>query len=159
MSATVAAVLTACGTQNPGGPDLAWTQVHEQTSCEALKPNYCTGLYGFTVTSDGRYTVGPSANAVQIDGTLSESERIALSSAAATVAGGAGKNSACDPDGTVPGVGDFVDLTNDRQVVSRVYELTFQGTCYRGGRDVALRLHADLRALMAKYYPLPFPPE
>jgi hypothetical protein len=158
IGATLAAGLTACRMQSPGGRDGSWTRVHEQTSCEALNRSYCAGVYGFTLMNDGRYTVGPAVNGAQINGALSDLEWAQLSSDAALVAGGLGGSPECDPAGTVPGVGDFVDMTDARDVVSRVYERSVRSTCYRGGRSRAVRLHADLIGLMAKYYPRPFPP-
>ncbi|HXK10929.1 MAG TPA: hypothetical protein VMT70_14870 [Vicinamibacteria bacterium] len=154
----VALGLWACRGQNPGAPDPSWIRVAERTSCEALNPSYCAGTYGFTVTSDGRYVVGPAENGVQVGGSLSEAELARLSADAARVAGGLGGGQQCDTAGTVPGVGDTVDLTDSRDGTSRVFDLEVKGTCTRGGRDQAVQLHDDLNALMLEYYPRPFPP-
>jgi len=156
--ATAALGLGACGGQNPGAADAAWVQVAERTSCEALNPSYCAGLYGFTVTSDGRYVVGPADDGAQAVGSISGAERAQLSADAALVVGSLGGGLQCDGAGSVPGVSDAVDLTDSRDGLSRVYDLGLKGTCYRGGRDHATRLHDDLKALLLKYYPRPFPP-
>ncbi len=153
ITTTMAMGLAGCGMENPGGPDASWIQVTEQTSCEAMVPSYCRGLYGFTVMNDGRYTVGPDPTGAQVSGSLTDSERSRISADAALVAGGLGASQECDGAGTVPGVGDHVDLMNSRGVVSRVFELGVRSTCYRGGRGRAIQLQADLQALMAKYYP------
>jgi hypothetical protein len=132
--------------QNPEGASASWMQVTEQTSCEDLVPSYCRGLYGFTVSSDGRYTVGPATSGAQISGSLTDSERSQISADASLVAGRVSGSKECDATGAVTGVGDFVDLTDSRGVVFRVFELG-RNTCYRGGRDRAIQLHADLQAL------------
>ena len=157
-SATAAVALgsTSCGSGNPGGPDATWVQVTEKTACEALVPAYCVGLYGFTVTSDGRYTVGPADGGAKLEGSLADKERVLIASDADALATNLGAAEVCDSSGTVPGVGDSVDLTDSRNVVTRVYALGLT-TCYRGGRAQATQLHKDLAGLMAQYYPRPFP--
>jgi hypothetical protein len=146
-----------CGSSNPAASDGAWTQVAEKTACEAMNPHECRGVYGFTVTPDGHYVVGPADDGTRITGSISDSERARLAEGAAQVAGRLPGSPQCDGPGTVPGVGDEVDLTDARGVVWQVYELTLEGTCFRGTRDGATRLHDDLEALMASYYPRPFP--
>jgi hypothetical protein len=123
-----------------------------------MNPSFCAGAHGFTVTSDGRYTVGPADSGAQIGGSISDPERVQLSADAAQVAVGLGGGRQCDTAGSVPGVSDTVDLTDSRDGVSRVYDLGSRGTCYRGGRDQAIRLHDDLKVLLLEYYPRPFPP-
>jgi hypothetical protein len=51
-----------------------------------------------------------------------------------------------------------VDVTLSAGDKLRVYEkgTTPNQTCVRGGRDAAARLHDDVAALMARYYPKPF---
>ena len=153
---TFALGLAACGSGNPGGPDTTWVQLTEKTACEALVPAYCVGLYGFTVTSDGRYTVGPNDAGAKLEGSLTDKERALIASDADALAANLGGAEVCDSSGTVPGVGDSVDLTDSRNVVTRVYALGLT-TCYRGGRARATQLHDDLAALMSRYYPRPFP--
>ena len=156
LLAAATAALSACGSGSPGGPDVTWVQVTEKTACEALVPAFCVGLYGFTVTSDGRYTAGPADDGTKLEGSLTDTERVRLSSDAAALAANLGVAEVCDSAGTVPGVGDSVDMYDSRNMVTRVYDLGLK-TCYRGGRTRATQLHDDLAALMARYYPRPFP--
>ena len=130
---TFALGLAACGAGNPSGPDATWVQVTERTACEALAPAYCVGLYGFTVTSDGRYTVGPNDAGAKLEGSLTDKERALIASDVNALAGNLGGAEVCDSSGTPPGVGDSVDLTDTRNVVTRVYAIGLT-TCYRGGR-------------------------
>lgn len=156
--AVAGATLVACG--SPSAPDASWVQVMERTSCEALVPEYCTGAFGFTVQSDGRFTVGPAENGASLTGALTESERIQISSDVAQVSSGLAASPQCDATHTIPGSSDQIDLADPRLGSVRVYDLggTPGSVCYRGGRDQAARLHTDLGALLAKYYPRPFPP-
>jgi len=145
----------ACG--SPSAPDSGWTQVSEHTACEALAPQYCTGAFGFAVQEDGRFTVGPSDSGATLTGTITAVERSRISSDAALVSASLTMTALCDEAHTIPGVGDRVDLTDTRAGTIPVYEAGLGGVCYRAGRDQAVKLHADLSALMAKYYPRPFP--
>ena len=156
LACTVALGLAACGSDSPGGPDRTWVQVTERTACEALAPAFCVGVYGFTVRSDGRYSAGPADDGTKLEGSLTDAERVRISSDAAALVASLGVAEVCDSAGAVPGVGDSVDLTDSRDVVTRVYELGLKA-CYRGGRALATQLHSDLSALMARYYPRPFP--
>lgn len=154
-SATIA--MTACA--SPSAPDGSWLQVSEQTTCEALLPTDCVGIYGFSVSSDGQYTVGPAESGQSLTGRLSEAEQSALSADAAAVAAHLGDPPECESGPIVAGVSDRVDLVDARQGRVRVYDQggTPGSVCTRGGRDRATKLHADLAALMARYYPRPFP--
>ncbi|MFI5184413.1 MAG: hypothetical protein ACHQNV_08445 [Vicinamibacteria bacterium] len=153
---TAALGMAACG--SPSAPDASWVQVAEHTACEAMNPQYCTGAFGFTVASDGRYTVGPADGGAAVSGSITSAERAQLSSDAALVSASLTSNPTCDPGPRIPGVGDRVDFVDSRGGTVPVYELGLGGVCYRASRDAAARLHADLAALMAKYYPRPFPP-
>ena len=152
-----AAGFAGCGAANPVASDPSWTQVAEKTSCEAMNPVWCRGIYGFTLTPDGHYVVGPADDGTRIEGTISDSERTRLSGDVAHVAGRLAGTPQCGGPGGVPGVGDEVDLTDAGNAVWKVYELTLNGSCTLGPRDAANRLHDDLQALMASYYPRPFP--
>ncbi len=156
LAAAIAGFL-ACGSSDPAASDAAWTQFAEKTACEAMDPHQCRGAYGFTVTLDGRYFVGPADDGTRIEGSISDSERARLSGDVARVAGRLGGSPQCDGPASVPGVGDEVDLTDARGVVWPVYALGMMGTCTLGTRDAATRLHDDLETLLASYYPRPFP--
>jgi hypothetical protein len=147
--------LAACG--GPSAPDGAWTQVAEHTTCEALAPQYCAGAFGFTVQSDGRFTVGPSDSGATLSGSVSASERAQLSIDAARVSSSLTTKAVCESAETIPGVGDRIDFTDARVGAVPVYEVGIRSVCYRAGRDEASKLHTDLSALMVKYYPRPFP--
>jgi hypothetical protein len=148
--------LFACGMTAPSG---GWSQVKEQTTCEALAPAFCVGAFGFTVQNDGRFTVGPADDGSMVSGALSASERAQVASDVALVSADLAGASQCDGGGAVPGVSDKVDLVDVTAGTVRVFDLggTVGSTCYRGGRDNAVRLHTDLSALMSRYYPRPFP--
>ena len=99
---TLAALgLAACGSQSPGAPDASLIQVTERTSCEAVNPSFCAGLYGFTVMSDGHYVVGPTDDGVQGGGSISEGELVQLSADAMRVVGGLGGSLQCDSVGSL----------------------------------------------------------
>ena len=151
-----ALALAACG--SPSAPDAGWLQFAEHTTCEALNPQYCTGGFGFTVQNDGRFSVGPSDSGVTVSGSLTASERAQLSTDAERVSASLTANQSCAPAQAVPGVGDRLDFVDSRAGAVRVYERGVGGVCYRAGREQAMNLHTDLAALMAKYYPRPFPP-
>jgi len=150
-------VLAACG--GPGAPDPGFVQVSERTTCEALQSRFCVGAFGFTVIGDGRFTVGPADDGSTRSGTLTGTELAGLTADAAQVSANLGASEQCDSVQGVPGVSDHIDLVDAGQGPVRVYDLggTPGSVCYRGGRDAATRLHADLGGLLAKYYPRPFP--
>lgn len=156
--AWAAAALVACG--SPSAPDPAWAQVTEHTTCEALVAQYCTGAFGFTVHSDGHFTVGPAENGASLTGVLTELEWRQVSTDVAEVSSNLAASPQCDPAQTIPGITDQIDLMDPRQGSVRVYDLggTIGNLCYRGGRQQAAKLHTDLGALTSKYYPRPFPP-
>jgi len=151
-------VLAGCGAR--GGPDAEWSQVSEHTTCEALAPSHCVGAYGFTVRSDGHYTVGPAPGGVALEGALTDAQRSQLSTDAAGVAAAASGSPQCVPINTLAGVTDRVDLVDPRGAGMRVYDLggTPGSACYVGPLEGVDRLHGDLATLMARYYPRPFPP-
>jgi hypothetical protein len=151
--------LFACGMSNSAAPSGGWVELKEQTTCEAMAPASCVGAFGFTVQNDGRFTVGPADDGSTLTGTLSEPERARISSDAALVGADLAGSPQCEAGSTVAGASDEVDLVDARLGPVRVFDRggTVGRTCYRGGRDHALRLHSDLSALIARYYPRPFP--
>ena len=153
--ACAALAMSACG--SPSTPDATWLQVAEHTTCEALSPQYCLGAFGFTVQSHGRFTVGPADSGATIAGSLTNLERTQLSSDAARVSASLATSPTCDAAPAVPGVGDRVDFIDSRLGSVPVYQVAVGSVCYRAGRAETTQLHSDLTALMAKYYPRPFP--
>lgn len=149
--------LTACGHDRPS--ESAWTQVSEHTGCEALNAPFCVGAFGFSVRNDGHFTVGPATGGETITGSITEAERLLLAADAEAVARNLTTDLACDRMALVPGVADQVDLVDGALQTVSVYQLNPGAVCYRAPREDALRLHTDLAALMARYYPRPFPPQ
>ena len=131
--------------------------VAEHTSCEALRPQYCVGAFGFTVQSDGRFTVGPADNGATVTGSITSSELMHLLADAAPVSASLTDRPLCDAAPTIPGVTDRLDLTEPGQGAVPVYQVGTGSVCYRAGREQTSKLHDDLAALMATYYPRPFP--
>jgi hypothetical protein len=154
-------IAVACGQSPPVAN--GWLQVKEQTQCEALNPSFCVGTYGFTLRRDGTYVVGPAPDGSVMSGSVPATDRARID---ADVSALEGQDQECESAVTVPGVVDTVDLTTPNHsptgpTVSLllVFDLgsTPNRTCYVGGRDHVIRLHDDLRALMARYYATPFP--
>lgn len=141
-----AVMLVACDTFRPVGSD--WLQVQEQTTCEALQPSACVGAFGFTLTRDGAVFLADHKDPAS----LPASERTQLAGEIAALDLGARVE--CDASPTIPGVTDHVDVTMTDGSVVRVFDkgTTPNQTCYRGGREAAIRLHDDVAAQMAKLY-------
>jgi hypothetical protein len=137
--------------------ESAWRQVSEHTGCEALSPQFCVGAFGFTVRPDGAFTVGPAGGGQTLGGTLTDAERVRISADAEAVGAHLTTDLACDRTALIPGVTDRIDLVSGGLETVSVYQINPGAVCYRAPRDAALRLHTDLAALMAKYYPRPFP--
>lgn len=153
-----ALAVAACG--SPSAPDAGWEEVAEHTSCEALLPQYCGGAFGFAVHSDGRFTVGPADDGATRSGAVTEPERAQIAADVSQVLAGLTASPQCEPAPAIPGLNDQVDISDGSRGSLRVYDLggTLGSLCYRGGRAEAVRLHSDLAALLARYYPRPFPP-
>jgi hypothetical protein len=150
----LALLLVGCGTSEP--PVVDWRDVQETTTCEALNPASCVGAAGFTVSVDGSWTAGPSASGDIRRGNVTSEERARLATDVLQISVGAAQ--VCDAAGNVPGISDVVDLTLAQSGPVRVFAkgTVPNQTCYRGGREAAVRLHDDLNALMLRYYPQPF---
>ncbi len=157
LLALIASGLVACGSASPATPDTPWIRVSEKTSCETMNPRECRGVYGFAVTPDGHYVVGPADDGTTVAGPITDSDRARLSGDVALVAGRLGRSPECGGAPSVPGGGDEVDLTDGQGVVRPVYAFTLKGVCTLGTRDGATRLHDDLQAMMTVCYPRPFP--
>lgn len=150
LASLALASLVAC--RSPAGPGPIadrWQEIREDTWC--FIPNaatYCLGLQGFAVTRDGVFSAGHV-----VSGRLSTAELSSLRGDLALL--DSAFRSECDSQ---PGHSDFQDevqLTLKDEPAVRLY--SFSEGCYRGGRAQALQVTADMHALMAKYYPIPFP--
>src|SRR5271165_2641770 len=114
----VLGIATACavfprhrGVVQAAQPDRTPT-VTVSTSCEAMVPAYCQGRFGFRVTADGAFLVGPEPTGRSVSGHLRNAESRALRSAATQVL--AGINALlveCHIRPAVPGVGERVDVS------------------------------------------------
>jgi hypothetical protein len=159
--------LSACGPSGAPGngvPQLyaqpAWTSLTEKTACGSADPRNCAGAYGFTVTHDGRYTIGPAPGGQTATGQIDGSSLAQLNGDALMFAGvDPATTASCGGGISIAGVADDVQLTLADGTGFAPYGLfTDQGSdCTRGDRTSALQLHVDLRALMGKYYTTPFP--
>lgn len=137
-----------------------WQQVYAQVNCEAMRPNDCRGMYGFTVKPDGHFTVGNDEIGPTLSGSISAAERNRLNQLAGEIAaGGARQAPTCVRAHTVPGLHDEVELTLPGTTSLVVYDRgSLPGKfCYLRHQQTADALHALMQQLMAKYYPVPFP--
>lgn len=137
-----------------------WQQVYAQVNCEAMRPNDCRGMYGFTVTPDGRFTVGNGEIGPTLTGSISAAERSRLNQLAGQVAaGGTRQAPTCVRAHTVPGLHDEVELTLPGAAPLVVYDRgSLPGKfCFLHHQQTADALHTLMQQLMAKYYPVPFP--
>ena len=132
--------------------------VKVSTSCEAMVPAYCQGRFGFRVTGDGAFLVGPGPNGRSVSGQLRDAESRALRSAAARVLAGVSAWSAeCNIRPEIPGVGERVDVSvNGRTVVLRGGGGRLGRGCAPGDAMADARLFKLVHRLMRRYYPDPF---
>jgi hypothetical protein len=136
----------------------AWREVRQRNSCEAMRDDYCVGRYGFAVKPDGSFVAGPSQSGRQIGGRIRRAELRKLNalilSAAPTIGAGETK---CEPGGLV-GIRDQLDVAFDAGAPVRLYDLGGQvrTLCVSGARDRVDKLHDYVRALMNRYYRVPF---
>ena len=141
------------------GASAAWLEVREMTACEAMKDDYCLGRYGFTIKHDGTFLAGPSTGGSKAQGRIERMELLRLreliGQLSATLPG---QDRVCDSGG-LPGIKDRLDIMFTGGPVVRAYDLgsPVGRICYVGDRDPVHKLHEYLRALMTRYYPVPFP--
>jgi hypothetical protein len=136
-----------------------WLEVREQTTCEAMQDDYCLGRFGFTIRQDGTFMAGPSARGRKVEGRIARHELRRLRELIGRLSWGLSSGEKiCEP-GALPGIRDQVDITFAGGSVARVYDLggSVGKICHLGARSRALALHAYLRKLMTRYYPVPFP--
>ena len=169
----IALVLAACGgASGPGdtGPSVqdksfatSWVSVDGSTSCEALVPSACAGVYGFSVSRAGHAVAGPGPGGKTVEADLSAAELSQWQADADALA----LDIAGDPVGTCQSVGQTVPGSGDRvgMVVSagqpgkpvRKTELLAIQTCRYGGDALASsRVLDDFDRLRRKYYPSTF---
>jgi hypothetical protein len=137
-----------------------WQQVYAQINCEAMRPNDCRGMYGFTVKPDGHFTVGNDEIGPTLTGSITATERTRLNQLAGEIAaGGTRQAPTCVRIHTVPGLHDVVELTLPGAAPLVVYDRgSLPGKfCFLRHQQTADAVHALMQQLMAKYYPVPFP--
>ena len=128
------------------------------TSCEAMVPDYCRGKFGFRVTSDGAWQVGPEPGGRSLAGHLREAERRALQSATARVLDSIPTSYVeCHVRPAIPGVGESVTIsTPARTVVLRGAGGRLDPACAPGDATADARLFTLADRLMRRYYPRSF---
>ena len=148
---------------SPDGPSMTpaapWLEVSERTACEAMQDQYCVGRYGFTIHHDGTFVVGASGGVGTTQGKITPQELQRLGSLIGEASPSAlGGERTCNKGG-LPGIKDQVDLTLASGAVVRIYDLGGRvgEVCYIGKWDNVHKLHQYLRALMSRYYPVPYP--
>jgi hypothetical protein len=141
------------------GASAAWLEVREMTACEAMKDEYCRGRHGFTIKHDGAFLAGPSSSGSKAQGRIERMElrrlRELIGQLSATLPG---QDGVCDSGG-FPGIKDRLDIMFSGGLVVRAYDLgsPVGRICYVGDRAPVDKLHEYFRALMTRYYPVPFP--
>ncbi len=61
-------------------PAKQFSTITIHMKCEAMRPDYCQGFYGFSIASDGRFKAGPDANGNTIEGSITGNELTSLAS-------------------------------------------------------------------------------
>ena len=130
----------------------------ENTTCEAMKNDHCVGFFGFSVSNAGTYIVGPASDGQKLSGQISSDELLKLSTDADAVASGnTQRPPVCSASSLIPGVSDVVALILPDQSNVQVYSQTAFSSCYLNDESADRKVQTDLHAIMAKYYPIPFP--
>jgi len=140
-------------------PSGTWIEVREQTTCEAMRDDYCLGRYGFTIKDDGTFIAGPSPQGSQVQGRTKPQELRRLGKLMSQLSPILARGErTCEPGG-LPGIKDQVDVTFAGGSVVRAYDSggLVGKICHVGAWEDVHRLHDYLHKLMTRYYPLPFP--
>ena len=155
--AACAISLRYCGGVEAAQRDPALT-VTVSTSCEAMVAAYCRGRFGFRVTADGAFLVGPEPNGRSVSGHLRDAEIRALASTAAQVLAGVDALSVeCHIRPELPGVGESVEVSaNGRTVLLRGAGGRLGRGCAPGDAMADAKLFELANRLMRSYYPKPF---
>lgn len=124
----------------------AWQSLSEVTTCEAMRPDYCLGAYGFRIRTDGAFEAGylPGVTAhTATQGRLEQADLDAVKNALADAAARAASWKTTDADKLIPGMSDKVTVvfTDGHELIVPVIE--------SGLREL-------MKTLMKKYYPIPY---
>ena len=150
-------LLSGCGASNSTFAD--WTSISEQTKCEALNPNACSGLYGFTITSTGQFVAGPSPGGAVSRGSITADESIRLLIAADEFLSSITSTAACPLGPITPGVGDGISIIGaaGESFIVLSSNVSPPGNCVIANPQKTTTLATLVQQLRLKYYPLPFP--
>jgi len=148
-------LLNGCGAST----FAVWTSVSEQTNCEALNPTACSGLYGFTIASNGQFLAGPSPSGVVSRGSITADESNQLLIAADEFLSSITSTAACPLGPITPGVGDGINIigATGESFIVLSSNISPPGTCVIANPQKTTTLATLVQQLRLKYYPLPFP--
>jgi hypothetical protein len=137
----------------------SWHSVREQTTCEAMRDDYCFGRYGFTVTDDGSFIAGPSPSGNKAEGRIQPQKLQHLRELIVQLFATMSSEDKSWKLGGPPGIKDQLDITFSEGGVVRVYDRgsTIGKLYYVGSWERVRDLHEYFHELMAQYYPVPFP--
>ncbi len=123
-----------------------------------MVPANCQGRFGFRVTADGAFLVGPEPNGRSVSGHLRDAESRALRSAATRVLASINAMSVeCHTRPEIPGVGESVDVSaHGRTVVLWGGGGRLGRGCAPGDAMADVKLFMVADQLMRRYYPDPF---
>ncbi len=123
----------------------------------------CVAGYGFTITADGKYLIGPAPAGQTATGTLRPEELQYLNEriSALSAPGAAANAASATPEETCEALSDsqedkFVLTQQGKEKVlaqTRNAQLCFQ----TANNEAASELHQAIKDLAASYYPTPFP--
>jgi hypothetical protein len=141
----------------------AWKLVLQSKCAAASAAEQCVGFYGFTVSADGKFQVGPGPSGQLLNGILSAEENKALQDAYLSAAPSAQVLSAnpsvckASTDSSQDGATSTIQLIRQGSekalVTTESTQLCFQSANF----DAAQALHDEIWQLANKYYTLPFP--
>jgi hypothetical protein len=134
--------------------------VEVRTSCEAMAPNSCQGVYGFTIQPDGTYVSGPSPEGRTSAGRLAPSESEALQGLAQRVLLEFDDQAAtCAPRvSAIPGVSESIVVSGGgKRIDLHGMAGVLDSRCAAVGARESAALFKQVHNLMSRHYPRPFP--
>ncbi len=142
----------------------AWDGITEQSTCEAVEPNFCLGQFGFFIDFNGQFIAGGNGGSKQIRGNLTDTEFSALNAAANDFAASVtGQSSTCGHAQLIPGVSDAISIGVQTAPATNSYSQAFvyrtdvSNVCHDGDATKAATLRDMFHQLRTEYYPIPFP--
>jgi hypothetical protein len=149
---------------NEGAPALssetrvtnAWT-LSFQAVCSGVENTQCPGYFGFSVSLDAHFEVGPGPSGQKLRGMISEAELKSLAALVTKAVLTPSNTETCTdkPDDKIREKVEFSSTSVAPLLITESNEKQF---CHRlSGTDEANQLHATMRTLAHRYYPVPFP--